>query len=326
MSARNGFVLRALFCLALLVSSASWAQDTYPSRPLRLIVSYPPGGVADLVARTLAGYMQESLGQPVVIDNRPGGATIIATEAAAKAAPDGHTIYLATDGPFVINPFIYEKLPYDPIADFIPISMVAEAPLALVTTPGLNVNNVAEFVARAKSSAKPFNYASIGTGSSQHLAMEQLRTAAGVAMTHVPYKGGALALNDVLSGQVEAMFVALSTALPHVRVGKLKVLAVGTAKRSILAPEVPTVAESGFPGFGADAVDGHRRAERNPAGRCDAAGEGGPACGPQSRFCRESAGDGQHPGSRKRGGPEGPDPIATAAIWPIDPTLRLRPE
>jgi tripartite-type tricarboxylate transporter receptor subunit TctC len=235
--------------MLLAASPAPWAQDTYPSRPLRLIVSYPPGGVADLVARTLAGYMQESLGQPVVIDNRPGGATIIATEAAAKAAPDGYTIYLATDGPFVINPFIYEKLPYDPIRDFVPISMVAEAPLALVTVPALNVRNVAEFVARAKSSPKPFNYASIGTGSSQHLAMEQLKTAAGLQMTHVPYKGGALALNDVLSGQVEAIFVALSTALPHVRSGKLRILAVGTSKRSILAPEVPTVAESGFPGF-----------------------------------------------------------------------------
>jgi tripartite-type tricarboxylate transporter receptor subunit TctC len=246
---RNNAARVIALCIGILAALPSWAQEAYPNRPVRLIVSYPPGGVADLVARTLAGFLQEPLGQPVVIDNRPGGATIIATEAAAKARPDGYTLYLATDGPFVINPFIYEKLPYNPVADFVPISMVAEAPLALVASASLNVSSVAEFIARAKASPKPLNYASIGTGSSQHLAMEQLRTAAGVAMNHVPYKGGALALNDVLSGQVEGMFVALSTAIPHYRSGKLKILAVGTAKRSILAADIPTVAESGYPGF-----------------------------------------------------------------------------
>jgi tripartite-type tricarboxylate transporter receptor subunit TctC len=246
---RNNAARVIALCIGILAALPSWAQEAYPNRPVRLIVSYPPGGVADLVARTLAGFLQEPLGQPVVIDNRPGGATIIATEAAAKARPDGYTLYLATDGPFVINPFIYEKLPYNPVADFVPISMVAEAPLALVASASLNVSSVAEFIARAKASPKPLNYASIGTGSSQHLAMEQLRTAAGVAMNHVPYKGGALALNDVLSGQVEGMFVALSTAIPHYRSGKLKILAVGTAKRSILAADIPTVAETGYPGF-----------------------------------------------------------------------------
>jgi tripartite-type tricarboxylate transporter receptor subunit TctC len=246
---RNNAARVIALCIGILAALPSWAQEAYPNRPVRLIVSYPPGGVADLVARTLAGFLQEPLGQPVVIDNRPGGATIIATEAAAKARPDGYTLYLATDGPFVINPFIYEKLPYNPVADFVPISMVAEAPLALVASASLNVSSVAEFIARAKASPKPLNYASIGTGSSQHLAMEQLRTAAGAAMNHVPYKGGALALNDVLSGQVEGMFVALSTAIPHYRSGKLKILAVGTAKRSILAADIPTVAESGYPGF-----------------------------------------------------------------------------
>jgi tripartite-type tricarboxylate transporter receptor subunit TctC len=246
---RNNAARVIALCIGILAALPSWAQEAYPNRPVRLIVSYPPGGVADLVARTLAGFLQEPLGQPVVIDNRPGGATIIATEAAAKARPDGYTLYLATDGPFVINPFIYEKLPYNPVADFVPISMVAEAPLALVASASLNVSSVAEFIARAKASPKPLNYASIGTGSSQHLALEQLRTAAGAAMNHVPYKGGALALNDVLSGQVEGMFVALSTAIPHYRSGKLKILAVGTAKRSILAADIPTVAESGYPGF-----------------------------------------------------------------------------
>ncbi len=239
----------ALFCFLIVAPLPSGAQEAYPNRPVRMIVSYPPGGVVDLVARTLGAMMQESLGQSVVIDNRPGGATIIATELAAKSKPDGYTLYMATDGPFVINPFIYDKLPYDPIADFIPISMVAEAPLALVTNAAQKGNTLAEFIAYAKASPKPLNYASIGTGSSQHLAMEQLRTAAGVAMNHIPYKGGALALNDVLSGQIEGIFVALSTAVPHVKSGKLKMLAVGTPERSILAPDVPTVAESGYPGF-----------------------------------------------------------------------------
>ncbi|MFN0299566.1 MAG: Bug family tripartite tricarboxylate transporter substrate binding protein [Burkholderiales bacterium] len=239
----------ALSCLLVVVPLPSAAQEAYPNRPVRMIVSYPPGGVVDLVARTLGAMMQESLGQSVVIDNRPGGATIIATELAAKSKADGYTLYMATDGPFVINPFIYDKLPYDPVADFIPISMVADAPLALVTSAAQKGNTLAEFIAYARVSPNPLNYASIGTGSSQHLAMEQLRTAAGVAMNHIPYKGGALALNDVLSGQIEGIFVALSTAVPHVKSGKLKMLAVGTPKRSILAPEVPTVAESGYPGF-----------------------------------------------------------------------------
>ncbi|MFM9885308.1 MAG: Bug family tripartite tricarboxylate transporter substrate binding protein [Burkholderiales bacterium] len=239
----------ALLCSLIGASLPSVAQEAYPNRPIRMIVSYPPGGVVDLVARTLGAMMQESLGQSMVIDNRPGGATIIATELAAKSKPDGYTWYMATDGPFVINPFMYDKLPYDPVADFMPISMVADAPLALVTNTAQKGNTLAEFIAYAKASPKPLNYASIGTGSSQHLAMEQLRTAAGVAMNHIPYKGGALALNDVLSGQIEGIFVALSTAIPHVKSGKLKMLAVGTAKRSILAPDVPTVAESGYPGF-----------------------------------------------------------------------------
>ncbi len=245
----NNFRAFTLVAMLLSVASPLAAQEVYPNRPVRMIVSFPPGGVVDLVARTLGAMMQDSIGQSVVIDNRPGGASIIATELAAKAKADGYTLYMATDGPYVINPFIFDKLPYDPIADFLPISMVAEAPLALVTNAAQKGNTLAEFIAYAKASPRPINYASIGTGSSQHLAMEQLRTAAGVAMNHIPYKGGALALNDVLSGQIEGIFVALSTAVPHVKSGKLKMLAVGTPKRSILAPDIPTVAESGYPGF-----------------------------------------------------------------------------
>lgn len=243
-----------------LFSGAAGAQPVaaYPDKPVKLLVSFPPGGFADLVGRSLAQALSQAWGQPVVVDNRPGGAGILATELAAKAASDGYTLYLATDGPFVINPFLYKTLPYHPINDFIPAALVAYTPLALVVNPEkVNAKTLAEFISIARASgSKPLDYASGGAGGPHHLAMEALKVVAGVNLTHIPYKGGAPALQDVISGHVSSTFSAISSSLPHVKAGKLRILATGGQKRSHLAPDLPTIAESGFPGYEAGAWAG----------------------------------------------------------------------
>lgn len=238
----------------MLLAPTVWAQaNGYPNKPVKLIVSFPPGGFADLVGRSLAQALNQAWGQPVIIDNRPGGAGILASELAAKAVPDGYTLYLATDGPFVINPYLYKTLPYHPTNDFMNAALVAYTPLALVVNPQkADVKTVGEFVALAKTremEKKPMEYASGGSGGPHHLSMEALRMLAGVNLTHIPYKGGSPALVDVVGGQVTTMFSAISTAVPFAKAGKIRILATGGAKRSPMAPEVPTFAEAGFPGF-----------------------------------------------------------------------------
>ncbi len=246
----------AIALLAALHAPITAAQTSsaqgYPNKPVRLIVSFTPGGFADLVGRSIAQSLQQQWGQPVVVENRPGAAGILATELAAKAVPDGYTLYLATDGPFVINPFIYKTLPYHPLNDFVPVVLTAYVPFVLVTNPSLvKANTVQEFVTAAKAaiSTKSLDYASGGAGGPHHLTMEAFKATAGIDLNHIPYKGGVPALQDVLSGQVATMFSVIPTSLAHAKSGKLKILGIAASKRSPLVPDVPTIAESGYPGF-----------------------------------------------------------------------------
>ncbi len=255
---KSGGALLLSLC-ALLFTPASWSQSAagYPNRAVKLIVSYPPGGFADLVGRSLAQALAQSWGQPVTVDNRPGGAGILATDLAAKAAPDGYTLYLATDGPIVINPFLYKTLPYHPVNDFMPAALVAYTPLVLTVNPAKSsAKSLPEFIAEARANTSKLDYASGGAGGPHHLAMEALGALTGAKLNHIPYKGGAPALQAVLAGEVATAFSAPSTSLPHEKAGKLRIIASGGLKRSMLAPDVPTISESGYPGFEAGAWAG----------------------------------------------------------------------
>lgn len=224
------------------------AAESYPQRAIRLIVPYPPGGAGDIVGRLLSLRLTDALGQQVVVDNRPGGGQLIATEMAAKAAPDGHTLFLAsaTHG---INPGLRKKLPYDSIKDFAPITVVADSPLIFVAHPSLGVHSIKDLVAQAKSRPGRINYASSGPGTGGHLSVEMLKWMTGIDLTHIPYKGAGPALTDLIGGQVQIMCTSPLPALPHVKTGRLVALAMTSRARSRAAPDVPTVAESGVPGF-----------------------------------------------------------------------------
>ena len=222
--------------------------QTYPDKPIRIIVPYTPGGFNDTLARTVGQKLQEAWGQPVIVDNRPGGGTLIGTEMAAKAAPDGYTLYMVPFA-FAVNPSLYKKLPYDSLKDFAPITLAASTPNLLVVNPALPVNSVKELIALAKSKPGKLNYASTGNGSSNHLSMEKFKMMAGVDITHIPYKGSGPAVTDLMGGQVDLMFDNIPNVLPHVKTGKLKMIAVTSPKRSPHVPDVPTVSESGVPGY-----------------------------------------------------------------------------
>jgi tripartite-type tricarboxylate transporter receptor subunit TctC len=239
--------LCALLCGFSLCSVA--LAQTFPQRSVRIVVPYPPGSGTDIVARLLAQRMTEAWGQPVVVDNRPGAGAIVGVDAIAKAAPDGYTIGVADTGPLVINPAIYPKLPYDPFRDLAPIAEIAKLPFMLVVHPSLGVSSVAELIAEAKKRPGQINYASVGNGSVVHLATELFRKQAGIEMTHIPYKGSAPALTDVLSGTTPVMFVNLLSGLPHVKSGRLRVLAIGTPARISALPDTPTVSEAGVRGY-----------------------------------------------------------------------------
>ena len=235
--------------VVLALTGVAAAQPVYPNKPIRFVVPYPPGSGTDIVARLLGQKLTESWGQQVTIDNRPGAGAIIGVDAVAKAAPDGYTIGIADTGPLAINPALYPKLPYDPVRDLAPVTLVANLPFILVVHPSVKAANLAELIALAKSSPGKLNYASVGNGSAVHLATELLKTRAGIDLTHVPYKGSAPALNGVLSGEASLMFVNLLSSTQLVAAGKLRALAVGTSKRISAAPELPTVAEAGVPGY-----------------------------------------------------------------------------
>ena len=232
--------------LALLVAAGAALAQDYPNRPIRFIVPYPPAGGTDIVARILTEPLATVLGQPIVIDNRGGAAGNLGTDLAAKAAPDGYTI-LFTLSSHTINPKLYDKLPFDVEKDFVPISLAALIPQILVANPAVPVNNVQELIALAKREPGKLNYASVGTGSPGHIAGELFKLKTGVDIVHVPYKGGGPAVTDTLGGQVQLLFVSIPAAMQYVKAGKLKALAVTSDKRSLAAPEIPTIAESGVP-------------------------------------------------------------------------------
>ena len=234
--------------LALVLALATGAFAQYPTKPIRLVVTYPPGGGADLMARLVAPKMSETLGQPVVVENKAGGGGQIGAGEVARAAPDGYTIMLDAAN-HAVNPSLYASLPYDPARAFQPISLLVQFPNMLVVTPSFPANNVAELIAAAKAKPGTVAFASSGNGSAQHLAGELFRQKAGVEMTHVPYKGGGPALNDVIGGQVPVFFANMASGLPHVKAGKLRALAVTGSKRSPALPDAPTIAEAGLPGY-----------------------------------------------------------------------------
>jgi tripartite-type tricarboxylate transporter receptor subunit TctC len=232
----------------LLLSGAAAHAQTYPAKPVRMVVASVAGGILDTVGRTIAGKLSESLGQQVVIDNRPGAGGIIGTEIVAKAAPDGYTICKVATS-HAINPGVYAKMPYDTLKDFAPVSHTVNLTNMLVVLASFPANNVQELIALAKAQPKKITFGSAGNGQSNHLSGELLKSMAGIDIVHVPYKGSAPALTDVLAGSISMMFVDVLSALPHVKAGRLKVLAVTGLKRAAAVPEYPTVHESGVPGF-----------------------------------------------------------------------------
>jgi tripartite-type tricarboxylate transporter receptor subunit TctC len=225
--------------------------DAYPQRSIRLIIPYPPAGAGDIVGRLLSSRLGEALGQQIVIDNRGGGAQIIATELAARAPADGYTVFLAS-ATHSINPGLQKKLPYDSIRDFAPITLAVSSPLVFIANPAAGVGTIPELVAAAKAQPGRLNYASSGPGTGGHLAIELLSWMAGIRLTHVPYKGAGPALVDLIGGQVQVMCTSPLPAMPHVKSGKLRALAMTGSKRSRFAPELPTVAEAGFAGYEAN--------------------------------------------------------------------------
>jgi len=239
-------VLAALVAVPL--AEASFAQ-VYPSKPIRLIVPFAAGGGNDNVARLVGKRLADSLGQPVLVDNRPGAGGVVGAELAAKAAPDGYTLFLGGVGSHAINPNLHDKLPYDPIRDFAPVALLAQAPLILVVHPSVPARDISEFIAYARANPGRLNFASNGNGSSSQLAAVMFDSMAGVDMVHVPYKGLSPALSDLLSGQVQVMFSSVVAILPHIKAGKLRALAVTGARRLASMPELPTIAESGLAGY-----------------------------------------------------------------------------
>ena len=254
MNPRARFVIVSLLVIAV-VSPVTWAQ-VYPARPIRFIVGYPPGGAVDVFARIIGAKLSDSFGQQIVIDNRTGAATVIASEIIAKAAPDGYTLFMQDIPSHAINASLYKKLPYDPVKDFAGVTMVASGPQVIVANPSLPIRSVADVIEMARAKPGQLNFASGGSGSTAHLAGELLKMMANINLTHVPYKGGALAMTDVISGQVQMLFFSLTGALPQIKAGRVRAIAVTSAKRSGAAPEIPTVGESGVPGYEATNVYG----------------------------------------------------------------------
>ncbi len=234
----------ALAPLFFLVAGAASAQD-YPNRTVRVVVPFPPGGAPDLIGRTLANRLSERLGQPFVVENRTGAGGNIAAEAVAKSAPDGYTLLATSDGPLVINPSVYPSMPFDTLRDFAPISIAASAGLVLMACPSLPVSSLQDVLNLTKS--RKLTYASSGYGSSQHVAAELLKDSATIELTHVPYKGFGAAVGDAISCNVDLIFGAISTGIPHVRAGKLKPIAVTQPRRHPGLPDTPTFGEAGHP-------------------------------------------------------------------------------
>lgn len=246
-----GTVIRnfAFAALTAIVPLSAHAEAWPSKQPIRFVVPYPPGGASDVTARVLSIKLAEALGQSVVVENRPGANGILALELVAKSAPDGYTILMANLGPNGINPGVYQKLPYDPIKGFTPITLTSVVPLVVLVGPTMPVKSMPELISYAKANPGKLTYASAGNGSANHLAGEMIKTMTGINMVHVPYKGDSPAVADVAAGTVNMMFPTVVAGIPHVKSGKLRALAVTSAKRSSSMPDVPTVSEAGIPGF-----------------------------------------------------------------------------
>ncbi|MCW5576020.1 MAG: tripartite tricarboxylate transporter substrate binding protein [Burkholderiales bacterium] len=240
-----------LAVLCAVAAAAAQAADSYPLRPVRMIVAYPPGGGTDQVGRVMAEQLTQTLGQQVVVDNRGGATGNIGTELAARAVPDGHTLLMGNVAPNAVNVSLFKKLGFDPVKDFAPVSLVAITPNILVAHPSVPVKSIGELVALAKAKPGALNFPSAGVGSSSHLAGELLKSLAGIDMVHVPFKGGGPAMVATIAGEVQIMFATMPAAMPHVKSGKVRPVAVTTTKRSQAMPELPTIAEAGVKGYDA---------------------------------------------------------------------------
>lgn len=245
--------MKKILASLVLCLLAGWAgaQGAWPNRPVRIVVPFPAGQTTDVIARLLAQQFTESVGQSFFVDNRAGAAAIIGTEQVKNAPADGYTLLMASSGPLAINPSLYSKLPYDTLRDFQPIGMLAAVPQFLVVNRDFPPNNLKELIAYVRQNPGKTNYGSGGSGLTNHLTMELLKSSAGLQITHVPYKGAAAAITGLIGGEIDMMFESGPAVIPHVKSGKLKVIAVGTKARSVVLPEVPTVAEAGVPGFAA---------------------------------------------------------------------------
>ena len=242
--------------MSLLIVVCCWwcaahAAEPYPAPPIRIVVPYSPGGNTDVFARLIAQHLTQAWGQQVVVDNRAGGNTLIGTELVARSIPDGYTIMLTTLT-FSVAPSLYKKLPYDTLKDFTPITLAVVLPNVLVVHPSVPAKSLKELIQHAKANPGKLNYASTGSGTSPHLSMELLKTMAGINLVHIPYKGGGPAMADLIGGQISAQFIGLSVAIPHIKSGRLRALAVTSAKPSSVAPDIPTVGET-VPGYVLDA-------------------------------------------------------------------------
>ena len=241
---------KLLIALGLaLASSIGLAAETWPAKPVRIIVPFPPGSSPDLIARMLTDKLAQALGQPVIVENKPGAGGNLGTGLVAKAAPDGYTLGLSIPGPLAVNTVLYKKMEYDPFKELAPITLVALSPNVLVVDPKLGVSTVKEFIAYVKARPGQLNYGSVGNGSASHLTMELLKMRSGMDIVHVPYPGSPQVNTAIVSGQIQAGFVVPATAMALAQAGRLKALAVTSSVRSVVVPELPTVAEAGFPGF-----------------------------------------------------------------------------
>jgi tripartite-type tricarboxylate transporter receptor subunit TctC len=236
------------FLVLLLATSPAFAQD-YPAKPVRILLGFPVGQATDVLARIVAVRLSSQYGQQFYVENRPGAAGIIATDLAAKAEPDGYTLLATSSGPLAVNPTLYAKLPYDVARDFVVFAGLGVVPYAVVVNPNSPIKDIKGLVAHAKANPGKLNYASGGSGVTNHLVTEMFKAAAGIDMQHVPYKGGPAALTDLIGGQVDVMFETLTATLPLVKSGKLRAIAVSSANRASALPDMPTISESGYPGF-----------------------------------------------------------------------------